>query len=231
MRAKSAKPGQSRSEKSAERRGAMTKQLWVGLILGVVVSGIIGGIIGISLVGKEATVEPPDWEAYLANRLKNLRIPEASPPATPIEATDGNLLEGGENYNHHCAVCHDLEGDADSEFAKAFYPPVADLISGHVQGYSDEQLKWIVENGIRYTGMPGWEGLIDEGNQWKIVYYMRALAVPETAEKLEAMLKERGAWKVEAPAAEDHHHAETETGKPAHVHPGHAHEGAREDHG
>jgi mono/diheme cytochrome c family protein len=183
----------------------MTKHFFVGLIVGVVVSGIIGGIIGISMVGKEAIVEPSDWETFALNKLKNMKIPESAASATPVQKTDENLLAGGEHYNHHCAVCHDLEGDADSVFAKAFYPPAADLTSEYVQKYSDGQLKWIVENGIRLTGMPGWRDLIDEATQWKIVHYIRMLADPEKAQQFEEMLKEKGKWKVEAPAGGDHH--------------------------
>ncbi|MBI4833096.1 MAG: cytochrome c [Candidatus Lindowbacteria bacterium] len=208
----------------------MKKQFWAGLITGIVLCGIIGGIIGSSMVGKKATVEPPGWEAYMAGKMKLMKIPEAAPPTTPVENTDENALTGGEHFSHHCAVCHDLEGDADSDFAKAFYPPVSDLTSPGVQKYSDGQLKWIVENGIRYTGMPGWTKIIDENTQWKIVYYTRALANPERAKKLEEILKERGLWKIEAPTAEDHHHGEEAEGEqPAHEREEpreHSHEGA-----
>jgi len=30
-----------------------------------------------------------------------------------------------------------------------------DLTSSSVQNYSDQELYWIIENGIRFTGMPG----------------------------------------------------------------------------
>ncbi|RJP67849.1 MAG: cytochrome c [Candidatus Abyssobacteria bacterium SURF_17] len=193
----------------------MSKQFIIGLIAGVVICGVVGGLIGLSMVGKKATVEPPDWETYLITKLKNLEIPESPAPTIPIGTTDEDLLQGGEHYNHHCAVCHDLEGDADSAFAKGFYPPVSDLTSENVQRYSDQQLKWIVDNGIRYTGMPGWNGIIDDVTQWKIVHYMRALANPEKAGQLEAILKERGLWKALAPV--DEHHEPEEAAE--HEHP------------
>ncbi len=194
----------------------MSKQFLTGLALGIFVSGAIGGIIGVSMVGKKAVVTPPALEAYFANQLKTIKIPEATLPTIPIDRAEGNVVEGGEHFNHHCASCHDLGGKADSAFAKGFYPPVANLTSPQVQKYSDEQLKWIVENGIRYTGMPGWKGLIDEAVQWKIVYYMRALADPESAAKLEDTLRERGKWKMEAPAGGGHHQAASEVGEPEH---------------
>jgi mono/diheme cytochrome c family protein len=162
-------------------------------------------------------------ETYLVSQVKLLKIPEAAPPATPVDTTEEGLAQGGEHFNHHCAVCHDLEGDADSDFAKSFYPPVADLISEPVQKYSNEQLKWIVDNGIRYTGMPGWDDLVDDVTQWKIVYYMRALADPEKSQRLEELLKERGRWKVQTPVGEDDHDAAPEPSEQNHHH-GESHE-------
>ncbi len=187
----------------------MTKQFWLGLIVGVIVCAIVGGLAGVSMVGKKAVVPPSELETAAVNYLKSLKIPEAAPPSDPAWVVEESLLEGGEHYNHHCAVCHDLEGDADSALAEAFNPPVADLTSDEVQRYSDGQLKWIVDNGIRFTGMPGWKSIIDEPTQWKIVAYMRALADPEKAGRIEAALKAMGKWKVEAPAG-DHHHGEAE---------------------
>jgi hypothetical protein len=35
------------------------------------------------------------------------------------------------------------------------YPRAADLLSKGVQNYSDQELFWIINNGIRFTGMPG----------------------------------------------------------------------------
>jgi ribosomal protein L7/L12/mono/diheme cytochrome c family protein len=203
----------------------MGRQFWIGLTVGIVISGIVGGLFGLSMLGRKAIVPPSELEAQVVAYLKALKIPEAAPPATPFELNDENLLEGGEHYNHHCAVCHDLEGDADSDLAKAFNPPTADLTSEEVQRYSDGQLKWIVDNGIRFTGMPGWKDIIDEGSQWKIVHYMRALADSEKAGQLEAGLKARGKWKVDVPSGAHHNNeAEMHSGD-EHSHAGpHEHE-------
>ncbi|GAB4345708.1 MAG: hypothetical protein Kow0099_26270 [Candidatus Abyssubacteria bacterium] len=199
------------------------KGFWWGVLAGVIFCSVLGGLIGFSLLGRKATVEPPDWEAYLAAKLKQLNIPEADPQTEPVELTDDYLLEGGEHYNHHCAVCHDLEGDADSDLAKAFYPPVSDLTDERVQKYSDRQLKWIVQYGIRYTGMPGWEKLITEEDQWNVTHYVRVFGDPERASRLEQMLKERGLWEVGLPVEHHEESVEHKHGTPAdHSHDGQA---------
>jgi len=52
--------------------------------------------------------------------------------------------------------------DAGVPFAAKISPPVADLASKPVQDYSDGQLKWIIENGIRFSGMPAWKGILTD---------------------------------------------------------------------
>jgi hypothetical protein len=54
-------------------------------------------------------------------------------------------------------------------------PPVANLGEKDVQAYSDGQLKWIIQNGIRFTGMPGWSGILDDDEMWHVVHYIRHL--------------------------------------------------------
>ncbi|HZD96314.1 MAG TPA: cytochrome c, partial [Candidatus Sulfotelmatobacter sp.] len=43
------------------------------------------------------------------------------------------------------------------------------------QEYTDGQLKWILENGIAYTGMPGWKGILTDEEMWNMVHYIRHL--------------------------------------------------------
>ncbi len=42
-----------------------------------------------------------------------------------------------------------------SDTGLAMYPRASDLGSADVQAWSDAELFWIIQNGIRLTGMPG----------------------------------------------------------------------------
>jgi mono/diheme cytochrome c family protein len=176
--------------------------LW-GFISAVVLFFIGGAFFGIFALRGSALHRPPRYETFVVNTAKSWFIPRA-PQITPLpEKNEEAVLEGGAHFNHHCAICHDLSGDADSEFAESFHPPVADLTSKRVQAYSDRQLKWIIDNGIRYTGMPGWRKSVADDDGWKMVYYMRILHDPEQAGKYRELLMQRGKWKVETPAAHE----------------------------
>jgi len=55
------------------------------------------------------------------------------------------------------------------------YPRASDLTSEQVQSYSDEELFWIINNGIRFTGMPGFGKVETADNIWGLVKYVRTL--------------------------------------------------------
>jgi len=94
----------------------------------------------------------------------------------PLQATEDNIKEGQEHFGHHCQICHGLDGqNTGVPFAQKMAPPVADLASKDVQEYTDGQLKWIIQNGIGPSGMPGWKDILSEEEMWKAVLFIRHL--------------------------------------------------------
>ena len=55
------------------------------------------------------------------------------------------------------------------------YPRPADLTSKQVQSYSDQELFWIIQNGIRFTGMPAFGKVESPDHIWDMVNYVRTL--------------------------------------------------------
>ena len=55
------------------------------------------------------------------------------------------------------------------------YPRATDLTSKEGQSYSDQELCWIINNGIRFTGMPGFGKLETPDHIWDLVNYVRTL--------------------------------------------------------
>jgi mono/diheme cytochrome c family protein len=94
----------------------------------------------------------------------------------PVADTPDSQKEGAEHFQHHCMICHGLDGHATGvPFANKMDPPVPDLSSRDIQGYTDGQLKWIIQNGIAPSGMPGWAGILDDNEMWNMVNYVRHL--------------------------------------------------------
>ena len=69
---------------------------------------------------------------------------------------------------------------------EGLYPPAPDLREDTTQHLSDGEVMYIIKNGIRFTGMPGWGG--DDEDNWKLVLFIRHLR--ELSEKELELMKE-----------------------------------------
>jgi len=95
-----------------------------------------------------------------------------SPPAN----TTGSVEAGGRHYGLECTTCHGVDGRAQTPLGRWMYPRAADLTSKRVQSYSDQELFWIINNGIRFTGMPGYGKVETPDHIWDLVNYLRILS-------------------------------------------------------
>jgi hypothetical protein len=55
------------------------------------------------------------------------------------------------------------------------FPPVPSLASVEIQSYTDGQLKWVIDNGIGPSGMPGSKGILSDDEIWSTVVFIRHL--------------------------------------------------------
>ena len=95
---------------------------------------------------------------------------------SPLSPTPENILAGKEAFSHYCIACHGLDGqNTGVPFAERMSPPVPSLASADVQAYTDGQLKWIIDNGVEPSGMPGSKGILNDDEIWSIVVYIRHL--------------------------------------------------------
>jgi mono/diheme cytochrome c family protein len=94
----------------------------------------------------------------------------------PLPATAMTISDGKEAFSHYCVACHGMDGqNTGVPFADHMSPPVPSLASHEVQQYTDGQLKWIIDNGIRPSGMPGSKGTLSDEEIWSIVVFLRHL--------------------------------------------------------
>lgn len=112
----------------------------------------------------------------MANAAKDVVIPlEAGQKKNPLPETDEIVSQGQEVFLGSCAQCHGADGRGDSNIGPKMYPPAMDLTSAHVQHWSDGELFWIIQNGVRLTGMPSWQSSISENDTWKLARFIHNL--------------------------------------------------------
>lgn len=127
------------------------------------------------LIGCRAT-PPGKFEAALITRAKHKLTVGNAKDKNPLPDDSDNIAAGQEAFSHYCAACHGLDGqNTGVPFADRMSPPVPPLASKDVQSYKDGQLKWIIDNGLWPSGMPGSKGILTDEEIWSIVVYIRHL--------------------------------------------------------
>jgi mono/diheme cytochrome c family protein len=140
--------------------------------------------------GLSARAEPGAVEARLARAARRLAIPgEARDRQNPAPPSDAVLAEGRAHFADHCASCHANDGSGNTEMGRNLFPRAPDMRLPVTQSLTDGELFWIIENGIRFTGMPGWATGTPAGEEasWHLVHFVRRLPqlTPEEIEEME----------------------------------------------
>lgn len=121
-----------------------------------------------------AVADAPYWlEEQVVKVPLHARIDQEMPKAAPIEPSATNLEAGAHVYRQQCAACHGLYGRP-SSFAVRMYPQAPQLWAPHgdgVVGVSDDppgETYWKVANGIRLSGMPSYNKVLNETQMWQV---------------------------------------------------------------
>src|SRR5262249_52708162 len=152
---------------------------------------LIAGMAYVIARGFSARAEPSAAEAFIARRLRLLAIPRAARDATnPVPASPEVFADAMEHFADHCAFCHANDGSGNTAIGEGLYPKPPDMRQPDTQRLSDGELFYIIQNGVRFTGMPAFgtpDGLHDE-DSWKLVRFIRH--IPEMTDDDVARMKE-----------------------------------------
>jgi mono/diheme cytochrome c family protein len=134
-------------------------------------------VIALMRFNVTALREPGRVETAVANWNLRFLVRRASHqgiPQRPVD-TKASIASGSTLYASECGICHGSDGRSPTPMGRWMYPRAADLSSEQVQSFSDQELFWIIQNGIRFTGMPAF-GKVETGdNIWNLVNYVRTL--------------------------------------------------------
>ena len=176
----------------ALRSGSMTRVRLAWTVAFVVLVGLAASGYLIVHHGFSARDEPTAVEKVVARSVRRLGVPaNARNLKNPIPLTAEVLADARGHFADHCAICHANDGGGDTTIGKNLYPKAPDMRMPDTQQLTDGELYYIIENGIRLTGMPAWGKEADENDQdsWQIVHFIRHLSelTPEQLKAMEAM--------------------------------------------
>jgi thiosulfate dehydrogenase len=146
------------------------KSFLFGLVLGVLIVplAVFGYFVaGYAPVATASQAMP--FERRLASSALHARVSREMPKTVPIAADESSYSAGAEIYRQDCAVCHGLPGEEPTAIARGMFPHAPQLFRG--KGVTDDEpgeTYWKVKNGIRLSGMPGFEKSLSETQMWQV---------------------------------------------------------------
>ena len=176
----------------------MTSWIERPVLKAVLLLAVAGAVIAAALVlwigsrGISAKAEPGALETFVARTMRHFAVPRGERAMkNPIPVSDEVFAAGLAHFADHCAACHGNDGSGDTTIGVGLYPKPPDMRLPATQSLSDGELFYIIENGIRLTGMPAWGDGTPESAQgsWHLVHFIRRLPTltPEDMERMAEM--------------------------------------------
>lgn len=135
--------------------------LWLVGVLILIGAGVVMYVVR---TGVSAREQPGAIETVIAGSVRNLAIARrARDLRNPVERAPEIIASGRAHFADHCAVCHANDGSGKTEMGQGMWPKPPDMRLERTQSLSDGELFYIIEQGIRFTGMPGWATGTPEG--------------------------------------------------------------------
>jgi mono/diheme cytochrome c family protein len=154
---------------------------WAPLVAwGALVFAVVGLFEAFSHIDLNAVQPPGHAEEYLRSALTRAIVRrrfdrENIPPPPPDYQTSMSISAGRELFAADCSSCHGPNGNDPTAARRGMSPRAVAFDSAGVQRYSDRELFSIVEEGIRFTGMPGFAGAETNDQICNLVDFLRAL--------------------------------------------------------
>jgi mono/diheme cytochrome c family protein len=168
----------------------ITRHWWLAALWGValLVVGVTSLMFyaGVYNIAADAPhTQPVYWllkmarERSIAVRARDIVVPRDLDDPKRIAA-------GGGQYAEMCSGCHLAPGMKKTEMSRGLYPRAPEL--RRESSLTPAEQFWIVNHGVKMTGMPAWGVTHDDELLWDVVAFLRKL--PElTADQYQALVK------------------------------------------
>jgi thiosulfate dehydrogenase len=170
------------------------RNFWLGFavaIVAVVLAGFI--LIRSGSIDPRADIPISSLEEKIAMPALDAAVDRRAPETkNPIQPTDDNLMAGMKIYQVNCASCHGDVHSPHGMFAEALYPRAPQFVED-APDMPENQNFYIIQHGIRLSGMPAWKQTLGEQEMWQVTTFLSHV------DKLPPQISD--AWKAAASSA------------------------------
>lgn len=154
--------------------GWRTLALVVAVTLGVLLAGA-GFVIWSGVYSVAASKGHFAVMRWLLETAMEQSVETHSREGAVPDLNDPDLVRLGAGHFHSgCAPCHGAPGEPRGEVFAHMLPSPPSL-SEAAKHWSPSELHWIVHNGVKYTGMPGWAARARGHEVWAVVAFLQRL--------------------------------------------------------
>lgn len=137
------------------------------------IGGIVFVLSGIYNIG--ASRDHWSLTNFIITILRDRSVAVAASGIEVPDLEDADLyLLGREHFLGACTSCHGIPGQPLNPIYSNMLPQPPDLI-GAFEDYSAREVFWVVNHGLKYTGMPAWPGEGRPDEVWSVVAYLNRL--------------------------------------------------------
>jgi thiosulfate dehydrogenase len=151
----------------------------LGVVLGLVIlPAVVWGYFRFGQPPVAVADAPLPFEKQIVKVPLHARIDREMPASAPVDPNPANLMAGAETYREQCAACHGLP-QRNAAFAAHMYPRAPQLWVSHrtgVIGVNDDpvgETYWKIDNGIRLTGMPSFNKVLNQTQMWQVAVLLK----------------------------------------------------------
>lgn len=165
----------------------------LGLLLGFLIIPVwVWGWLHYGNAPVTVTDKSLPFEKQLVHIPLHARMKREMPQHPGMDASPTNLLLGAQVYRQQCASCHGLYGRP-SDFGLHMFPRSPQLWAPHgngVVGVSDDpagSTYWKVKNGIRLSGMPAFEQVLNQAQMWQVTVLLANAGKPLPSDVIQTL--------------------------------------------
>jgi mono/diheme cytochrome c family protein len=144
-----------------------------GAVIGLaVVAALMYAYLRFGFLDFRADTRPSGLETRQAMAFLDASVDRRAPDGATPQLTEEQVVEGVKLYKTYCAECHGSPERAEQKLASlSFYPPAPQFMDD-APDMSENDNFYIIQHGIRCTGMPAWGKNLSTQQLWEVADFL-----------------------------------------------------------
>jgi thiosulfate dehydrogenase len=145
--------------------------------------------VRLGLIDPRADIPVGSLESKIAMPALDAAVDRRAPDTkNPLQPNDENLAAGIKIYQTNCASCHGDIHQSHAALADGLYPRAPQFLED-APDMPENQNFYIIQHGIRLSGMPAWKQVLSEKEMWQVTTLLSHLdkLPPQVSDAWKAM--------------------------------------------